>query len=110
MTDIVERLLMLQLFNPNCAVGAAMGEAADEIVCLRGLLKEWKEEPVGGITKFGVIYLSPERVAALVDPLREERNRLRDALHRISLGSQHSGATKEGLGREARAALGEGRA
>ena len=31
--------------------------------------------------------------------------KLEAALHRISLGSQNSGATKEGLGREARKAL-----
>ena len=37
----------------------------------------------------------------------EERDRLREALHRISLGSQNSGTTKEDLGREARAALKE---
>ena len=34
-----------------------------------------------------------------------EIERLRAALHRISLGSQDSGTTKEDLGREARAAL-----
>jgi len=37
----------------------------------------------------------------------DEIDRLRAALHRISLGSQNSGTTKEDLGREARAALGE---
>lgn len=40
----------------------------------------------------------------------DEIDRLRQALHRISLGSQNSGTTKEDLGREARAALGEDRA
>lgn len=39
------------------------------------------------------------------DTLRAENARLREALHRISLGSQNSGTTKEYLGREARAAL-----
>jgi len=34
--------------------------------------------------------------------------RLQEALHRISLGSQDSGTTKEPLGREARAALKDG--
>jgi len=37
---------------------------------------------------------------------RDEIARLREALHRISLGSQNSGTTKEGLGIEARKALG----
>jgi hypothetical protein len=37
--------------------------------------------------------------------LTAEMKRLRVALHRISLGSQNSGTTKEYLGREARAAL-----
>lgn len=41
----------------------------------------------------------------VVVELREENARLRAALHRISLGSQNSGATKEDLGREARNAL-----
>ncbi len=36
-----------------------------------------------------------------------EIERLREALHRISLGSQNSGTTKESLGAEARKALGE---
>jgi hypothetical protein len=39
-----------------------------------------------------------------------DRNRIEQleaALHRISLGAQDSGTTKEALGREARAALGE---
>ena len=36
-----------------------------------------------------------------------EIKRLRAALHRIILGSQNSGTTKEGLGQDARAALGE---
>ena len=37
----------------------------------------------------------------------DEIERLREALHRISLGSQDSGTTKESLGKEARAALKE---
>ena len=43
------------------------------------------------------------------DEAAAEIVRLRAALHRISLGSQNSGTTKEYLGREARAALGEER-
>ena len=39
--------------------------------------------------------------------LEAEIERLRAALHRISLGSQNSGTRKEDLGREARAALEE---
>jgi Ni,Fe-hydrogenase III large subunit len=37
----------------------------------------------------------------------EKCDRMKDVLHRISLGSQNSGTTKEDLGREARAALKE---
>ena len=40
--------------------------------------------------------------------LEIENERLREALHRISLGSQNSMTTKEDLGKEARAALKEG--
>lgn len=35
----------------------------------------------------------------------DDLTKQRAALHRISLGAQNSGTTKEGLGREARAAL-----
>jgi len=38
----------------------------------------------------------------------QEIERLQEALHRISLGSQDSGTTKESLGKESRAALKEG--
>ena len=126
LTDIVTRLRLFSskqmvvldhLDQPYGLAKSLEHEAADEIERLRaerdrlrGLVEDWKIEPVGGISNFGVIYLSPERVAALVDPLKAERDRLRAALHRISLGSQNSGTTKEDLGREARTALGEGRA
>jgi hypothetical protein len=56
-TDIVERLRSLN-------ADFLHEEAADEIERLRGLLGEWKEEPCGGIIKFGTLYLSPERVEA----------------------------------------------
>jgi hypothetical protein len=39
----------------------------------------------------------------------DEIDRLRKALHRISLGSQNSGTTKEDLGQDARTALGKDR-
>lgn len=42
---------------------------------------------------------------ASVQCVADERDRLREALHRISLGSQDGGTTKESLGIEARAAL-----
>lgn len=42
---------------------------------------------------------------ARITALRAENERLRAALHRISLGSQNSSTTKEDLGREARAVL-----
>jgi hypothetical protein len=71
MSDIVDRLRTLN-------ADFLHEEAADEIERLRGLLEEWKEEPCGGIVKFGVVYLSPERVASIVDPLKAERDRLRE--------------------------------
>lgn len=40
--------------------------------------------------------------------LAANNKKLRDALHRISLGSQNSMTTKEDLGKEARATLKEG--
>ena len=43
----------------------------------------------------------PDTIAALL----AERDALREALHRISLGAQNSAHSKEALGREARAAL-----
>lgn len=46
-------------------------------------------------------------VAEEIDTLRSENERLRGALHLVSLGAQNSMTTKEDLGREARAALGE---
>lgn len=49
---------------------------------------------------------NPDTVArCIMDEVVGEIQHLRAALHRISLGSQDSGTTKEGLGREARAAL-----
>ena len=40
MTDIMERLAMLAVFNPPSAISTAMEEAADEITRLRsGLMK-----------------------------------------------------------------------
>jgi hypothetical protein len=35
-------------------------------------LTEWRDEPPGGISKGGVLYLSPERVAAQVEAARRE--------------------------------------
>jgi len=45
------------------------------------------------------------RMRAAYRTLTEQRDALKVALHRISLGSQNPGTTKENLGREARAAL-----
>lgn len=53
-----------------------------------------------------LIALAPE-LAQEVLALRAERDRLREALHRISLASQNNSTTVAGLGKEARAALGE---
>jgi alkanesulfonate monooxygenase SsuD/methylene tetrahydromethanopterin reductase-like flavin-dependent oxidoreductase (luciferase family) len=39
---------------------------------LREALIEWRDEPPGGISKGGVLYLSPERVAAQVEAARRE--------------------------------------
>jgi hypothetical protein len=52
-----------------------LGLVIEERNQLKELIAEWKEEPVGGISKFGVVYLSPERVAAIVDPLKESHER-----------------------------------
>jgi len=46
--------------------------------------------------------------SVLLGQAADEIERLREVLHRISLGSQDSGTTKESLGKEARAALKEG--
>jgi hypothetical protein len=87
MTDIVERL--------RWSFASIDYEAADEIERLRDKLAWWNEQ-------------SHEMLDA-VEKAEAERDRLRAALHRISLGSQNSGTAKEDLGREARAALGEDR-
>lgn len=52
-------------------------------------------------------YLGPCHRPNEVAAIKTERDRLKDALHRISLGSQNSATTKEKLGSEARAALKE---
>jgi len=49
----------------------------------------------------------PHEAENLCEKAADEIERLRKALHRISLGSQNSGTTKENLGAEARQALGE---
>lgn len=46
-----------------------------------------------------------EALKVMVAVREAENKRLRAALHRISLGSQNSGTTKEDLGREAKQAL-----
>jgi len=57
-----------------------LGLVIEERNQLKELIAEWKGEPVGGISKFGVVYLSPERVAATVDPLKGEIARLQESL------------------------------
>jgi hypothetical protein len=59
-----------------------LGLVIEERNQLKELIAEWKEEPVGGISKFGVVYLSPERVAAIVDPLKESHERAWGALEK----------------------------
>ena len=59
-----------------------LGLVIEERNRLKELIAEWKEEPVGGISKFGVVYLSPERVAAIVDPLKESHERVMIALEK----------------------------
>jgi len=49
-----------------------------------------------------------QRNMQLVAALLRDYDRLREALHRISLGAQNSAHSKEALGREARAALAAG--
>lgn len=51
-----------------------------------------------------------EGASRLCSEAASEIERLREALHRISLASQDSGTTREAMGREARAALKEPKA
>jgi hypothetical protein len=57
----------------------------------------------------GVTAMDMSRLVQGMERMQAERDRLLEALHRISLGSQNSGTTKEDLGREARTALGDDR-
>jgi hypothetical protein len=50
---------------------------------LMAALTEWRDEPPGGISKGGVLYLSPERVAAQVEAARREE---REANAAVALG------------------------
>jgi hypothetical protein len=55
---------------------------------------------------YEIAALTPQPTPTMGDALElPEVRALKDALHRISLGSQNSGTTKEDLGREARTAL-----
>ena len=96
MTDIVDQLregVWGRSRRADAVIQAVMQEGADEIERLRkdnaGLL----------------ILVDMTRDSSMGHQERSER--LRAALHRISLASQNSGTTKEFLGREARVALGE---
>jgi hypothetical protein len=63
----------------------------------------------GGEFYDGTWYTEGQRQAwrKAMTPAASEIERLQETLHRISLGSQNSGTTKEGLGAEARKALRE---
>lgn len=71
----------------------------DALECFMGL------DRIGDI-KDAIAAITPQPAPTLGDALElPEVQALKAALHRISLGSQDSGTTKESLGREARAAL-----
>jgi hypothetical protein len=56
------------------AAEAERDAARAEVARLQTALTEWREEPAGGISKAGIVFLHPERVAALVGAARcEER-------------------------------------
>ena len=88
MIDIVERLRKGADYAHDTEV---MEEAATEIVLLRNGLQ------------FADVHAA--KIEGLLLGTIKENERLRAALHRISLGSQNSGTTKQSLGREVRAAL-----
>lgn len=94
MTDIVEELregVWGRARRADAVIQAVMQEGADEIERLR--------KDVADL----LILVDMTRDAAMGH--QEKAEGLRAALHRISLGSQDSGTTKEFLGREARTAL-----
>lgn len=96
MTDIVDRLregVWGRARRADAVIQADMQDGADEIVRLR-------KEVAGAMILADML-----RDSSLGHQERAER--LRAALHRISLASQNSGTTKEFLGKEARVALGE---
>jgi hypothetical protein len=90
--DIVEELRIMAPYYP------VQGKAADEIERLRDELDTW-------MSVFPD--LAPESVLPDRSNLEKEIERLREALHQISLASQSSMDSKEGCGKIARKALGE---
>ena len=78
---------------------AELEDAQDRIADLEEELSIWK-------SVFPDV--APERVLPDRSLLEKRLKDLEAALHRISLGSQDSGTTKESLGKEARAALAAG--
>ena len=65
---IVPEVAADHLFRTAATLRALLAERD----AAREALAEWKDEPPGGISKGGVLYLSPERVAALLDAERRE--------------------------------------
>jgi len=86
--DIVERLQEL--------IGVYIGDA------------DIDEDLLDAKTEIERLRRDVDRMACLAIDNAKDTLRLQEALHRISLGSQDSGTTKEPLGREARAALKDG--
>jgi hypothetical protein len=59
-------------------------------------LTEWRDEPPGGISKGGVLYLSPERVAAQVEAARrEEREAAAQTANSLTAGLTVTGRNYE---------------
>ena len=88
-------------------------EALERAEAAEALIAECAEYLKEGETPRQRMYRDHNDVLALMDMLVKEKIRRKtsegalneavEVMHRISLGSQNSGSTKEGLGREARA-------
>lgn len=127
MTDIVMRLregVWGRARRADAVIQANMQEGADEIERLRLACTKMNDEVCqrlgkalgypwfkddqtnfSGATEENGVCTGEHVAESIAAEAAAEIERLRAALHRISLGSQNSGTTKEDLGREARAAL-----
>ena len=82
---------------------------AEQYEPLIALLRDRALQSGTGVSKDNDLLRAAAAIAALRDErdaLRADSEALREALHRISLGSQNSMTSKEDCGREARVALG----